>query len=670
MNRGFKRAIKHGKLDDDLRDFLNSLGSEQVANLLNECTEASTVHTKEFSISEVRPTFREDSLRIGSKTYNYDDMEFFVEGSDGFTVRAFDSNAKELNDSAYYLYCVGLAELCRRTGANNQHRFVSIIIDTLKDYNIVNLNKDYIFIMNLYKMFEDMVNRHKSFKAFERGEYDDAMIAIANEFKLMTSMRTRHNISGFDTYRNAIFVLWLISVQNRRAFWEIFFKIINYTHNCLAINLPRKAEGTKKEARFIYDESLKYAFEVEGYKKELHGVSMESQFGIGAISYSVGDDKKKNKISDCDDFCMYLVMLVATEMLKNVKDSIVFSLESFKLTNVRMSYNTDYMPYIQKRMKACLGNDSFAKLVQGKTLYLITDDSKSPRLALDNLFVCLDNKTKYELPIGKDSNKKALVNREIYEDFVLTAYARGSYFKLENLIRESRLDTRYICEDVILTSIPNFYTFQKDNIHALVNNLLSETEKEKSVNERKEVKELRVSLKKQKENNQELQRKLHKTKDLSEENEALKEEIKRLEQIKNQYLSERDALQEKLDGFYGNIDDEVIKPIKESVSREKMIEELNSFKFFFIGGRFDLKSRLMDLGWTNIEQVSDLNKFASGTTPKSDFFVEMTSFISHTLYHATKANFGDSAECMHFTGTNIDNLVSSCYDFMQNYFAE
>lgn len=103
------------------------------------------------------------------------------------------------------------------------------------------------------------------------------------------------------------------------------------------------------------------------------------------------------------------------------------------------------------------------------------------------------------------------------------------------------------------------------------------------------------------------------------------------------------------------------------VSMEEMIKMLNGFRLCFVGGRYDMTDKLNALGLHNFVQagnVSDVSRIDS-----FDFAISMTSFLSHHLFYLALSKLGSERDRhMYFNGTNLNNLISSCYNFITHYF--
>lgn len=105
----------------------------------------------------------------------------------------------------------------------------------------------------------------------------------------------------------------------------------------------------------------------------------------------------------------------------------------------------------------------------------------------------------------------------------------------------------------------------------------------------------------------------------------------------------------------------------EDIPLEDMIDFLNGFKFTMVGGRDELLSKLKEIGWTNVAQIS--SESASNTAMQSDFFCINTRFISHKIVRLVESDYASQRDQMfYYNGTNIQLLVQVCYDFVTAWF--
>lgn len=131
--------------------------------------------------------------------------------------------------------------------------------------------------------------------------------------------------------------------------------------------------------------------------------------------------------------------------------------------------------------------------------------------------------------------------------------------------------------------------------------------------------------------------------------------------------NELEVANSKLESVFTEEDLAVEALSSEDISLEDMIDFLNGFKFTMVGGRDELLSKLKEIGWTNVSQIS--SESASNTAMQSDFFCINTRFISHKIVRLVESDYASQRDQMfYYNGTNIQLLVQVCYDFVTAWF--
>lgn len=131
--------------------------------------------------------------------------------------------------------------------------------------------------------------------------------------------------------------------------------------------------------------------------------------------------------------------------------------------------------------------------------------------------------------------------------------------------------------------------------------------------------------------------------------------------------NELEVANSKLESIFTEEDLAVEALSSEDISLEDMIDFLNGFKFTMVGGRDELLSKLKEIGWTNVSQIS--SESASNTAMQSDFFCINTRFISHKIVRLVESDYASQKDQMfYYNGTNIQLLVQVCYDFVTAWF--
>ena len=151
------------------------------------------------------------------------------------------------------------------------------------------------------------------------------------------------------------------------------------------------------------------------------------------------------------------------------------------------------------------------------------------------------------------------------------------------------------------------------------------------------------------------------------------EELKQLLQSKNDTINDLVNKNKELNQSLSNIyADDNIEDIDDTIECETsisdMISQLNDFNIVFIGGRYELLSKLNEYGWTNIRQLSslDVSTGVVSIAAHADFCIINTRFISHALVYKIES-ITDPKRRMSYSGTNLDKLINCTYDFVMRY---
>ena len=102
-------------------------------------------------------------------------------------------------------------------------------------------------------------------------------------------------------------------------------------------------------------------------------------------------------------------------------------------------------------------------------------------------------------------------------------------------------------------------------------------------------------------------------------------------------------------------------------SMEEMIDFLNGFNLSIVGGRYDMGDKLKEMGLHNFTQYVTVSEI--GRMKDFDFMVSMTRFMSHPMFYSSMSKLGSERDKhFYFNGTNLENMISSCYEFVNKYF--
>lgn len=146
----------------------------------------------------------------------------------------------------------------------------------------------------------------------------------------------------------------------------------------------------------------------------------------------------------------------------------------------------------------------------------------------------------------------------------------------------------------------------------------------------------------------------------------LSAELERKNAQLDKLKEDNEALSQMLADLREYEEKELVSDELDNLSTEEIIEYLNSFSIFFVGGRWDMKERLNEMGLVNIYQANKVS--AEGGIPLScDYLCNMTSFMSHTLYFKYKSSgIASPDDTCNFKGTNIDKLLRYLYSFVKS----
>lgn len=135
-------------------------------------------------------------------------------------------------------------------------------------------------------------------------------------------------------------------------------------------------------------------------------------------------------------------------------------------------------------------------------------------------------------------------------------------------------------------------------------------------------------------------------------------------------LAENEALSQMLADMRADDEIEISADDSADLSTDEIINYLNAFSIFFVGGRWDMKDRLNEMGLVNIYQANKVSA-ESGIPSSCDYLCNMTSFMSHTLYFKYKSSgIASPDNTYNFKGTNLDKLLRALYFFVKSREAE
>jgi hypothetical protein len=160
----------------------------------------------------------------------------------------------------------------------------------------------------------------------------------------------------------------------------------------------------------------------------------------------------------------------------------------------------------------------------------------------------------------------------------------------------------------------------------------------------------------------------------SEQFNLLSEKIKELEKLNSKLqeradtaeseLSELECKLEEMVMYQDSDEDSDENPALENddITSEEKIEFLNEYTIAFIGGKPDLIQKANNRGWMNLIQFNSVTEL--GTGKGAEVFIIMTKFCSHARVYKLHAINKDAFRVAYFNGSNVDNLISLCYRFV------
>lgn len=379
------------------------------------------------------------------------------------------------------------------------------------------------------------------------------------------------------------------------------------------------------------------------------------------IGYTAPDSDKKHFISDCRGLSVYSVLILMQCIYNKFSEMPSSASPIFDLSKTFITEKN------QKTFLACIGDDAIGSYMKtGRVIFKMFDYDKFGAYVISTGLYPIKGTQTYNVD-GRE------VLREAYEREILLRYANNvnrNSFKSKNYHRNISSVCYFENTEAIWGSSYNFIPADLTKAYIDANQLRKYmTQLDSVINLKEKLKSVEADS----------ETKLAKAVDELEKKhsfvvEDYEKKIRDLEyqlSVKTDFIAklsgELEVANSKLDSVFTEEDLAVEALSSEDITLEDMVDFLNGFKFTMVGGRDELLSKLEEIGWTNVSQISA--ESSSNTTMQSDFFCINTRFISHKVVRLVESSYADQKDQMfYYNGTNIQLLVQVCYDFVTAWF--
>lgn len=379
------------------------------------------------------------------------------------------------------------------------------------------------------------------------------------------------------------------------------------------------------------------------------------------IGYTIPDTDTKHYISDCRGLSIYSVLILMQSIYNNFSE---MPSSAKPLFDFSQSFITEQN---QKVFSSCIGDDVIGSYIKtGRVVNKDIDFDKFGSFIISTGLYVIKGTQVYNIN-GRD------VLREAYEHELLLKHANNVYynnFKSKNYHRNFMSVNYFESMEQLWGSTYNFISDDLSKTYLDANQI------KEFMNKLDSVEKLQAQLDSIKtDSKNKLDRVVNEwEKKHSSVIDSYEKKIIELEyqlSAKSDFITklsnELEVANSKLESVFTEEDLAVEVLSSEDVPLEDMINFLNGFKFTMVGGRDELLSRLKEIGWTNVTQIS--SESASNTAMQSDFFCINTRFISHKIVRLVESDYASQRDQMfYYNGTNIQLLVQVCYDFVTAWF--
>ena len=499
-----------------------------------------------------------------------------------------------------------------------------------------NINEDEISIINEKKKFDRYNLCQREAKIIsdcgDKGSKNNPTL------NLYFMMRTHYNKIGHTALLRLADHLMIIYLKDKSLYWKIFFDIFEFC-KLISIDVFRPIIDFDKFHMKIYN----------------NFIDSNVDLNFNTIEYESPNTKRKMTITNCRSFCMLAVMSFYYKLAYKFG----FNPNTKNLINYK---DDNIINYLDEKIISCLGRDNQYRAIKGLHL----DEPISFDVS------CLLNYNHEE--IEYNLNDSINVKKDYYEELIL--------FQKKYNLKELDIKADITDINVRYSNIYNLFGALSELIYVSSANTID------SIQILDKVKDLFIQAKiimndneKLTEENKKYEQQLQEQKtkyenkyntDINKLSKEL-EELKQLLQSKNDTINDLVNKNKELNQSLSNIyADDNIEDIDDTIERETsisdMISQLNDFNIVFIGGRYELLSKLNEYGWTNIRQLSslDVSTGVVSIAAHADFCIINTRFISHALVYKIES-ITDPKRRMSYSGTNLDKLINCTYDFVMRY---
>lgn len=523
------------------------------------------------------------------------------------------------------IYSIGLLELLYLSFySDNEH----ICADKITDFNQMLLDamsqiplfNDYIEVENIHKIISDFG---------DKGSKNNPAM------NLYFMMRTHYNKIGHTALLRLVDHLMIIYLKDKSIYWKIFFDIFEFCKP-ISIDIFRPIIDFDKFNIKIYNDFI----------------DSNVDLNFNAIEYESPNTKRKMTITNCRSFCMLAVMSFYYKLAYKFG----FNPNTKNLIDHK---DDNIINYLDEKIISCLGRDNQYRAIKGLHL----DEPINFDIS------CLLNYNHEEIEYNLDNNINA--KKDYYEEMILFQ----KKYNLKELVIKTDINVRYsniynlfgaLSELVYVSSANTIDSIQiLDKVKDLfIQAKIIMNDNEKLTEENKKYEQQLQEQKTKYENkyNTDINK-------LSKELEELKQLLQSKNDTINDLVNKNKELNQSLSNIYAddNIED-IDDTIECETSISDMISQLNDFNIVFIGGRYELLSKLNEYGWTNIRQLSslDVSTGVVSIAAHADFCIINTRFISHALVYKIES-ITDPKRRMSYSGTNLDKLINCTYDFVMRY---
>lgn len=467
----------------------------------------------------------------------------------------------------------------------------------------------------------------------------------------MTSPYIDYRFSNIKRFASMLFIL---SIGRPSVACEFILKAMEVIYSYISI--------------FYYDKSSlstliegNNEFKTQSTNSSFSEFMTEKLLKFKKIGYTVPDTDIKHYISDCRGLSIYSVLILMQSIYNNFSEMPSSAKPLFDFSKPFITEQN------QKVFSSCIGDDVIGSYLKtGRIVSKEFDFDKFGSFIISTGLYVIKGTQTYTIN-GRE------VLREAYEHELILKHANNVYynnFKSKNYHRNFMSVSYFENMEQLWGST---YNFMSDD---LSKTYLDANQIKEFMNKLDSVEKLQAQLDSIKADSKtKLDRVVD---DLNKKHSAVVDSYeKRISELEYQLSAKSDFITKlsnelevansKLESVFTEEDLAVEVLSSEDISLEDMVDFLNDFKFTMVGGRDELLSKLKEIGWTNVTQIS--SESASNTTMQSDFFCINTRFISHKIVRLVESDYASQRDQMfYYNGTNIQLLVQVCYDFVTAWF--